>query len=183
MPIESAFEHQALILAIRRRWGILSWCNIDKRFHRLISVVEGMNENVLSPIPVFEAVQQYQILIAHIVYDAPNLAALFWDNIGCAAPAELRMTGDGETEVRQAANADELRRRAAPMHLLPTHIRSIGKVVQLSRSSFFSAGLYGNVTPVTSSDDAKFSSRFNRVIAESSLKGLTSQMKARDAHG
>jgi len=45
------------------------------------------------------------------------------------------VTRDGEAIVRQTGYAEELRGRAATLHLFPIHVRTVGEVIQ-ARISF-----------------------------------------------
>ena len=92
-------------------------------------------ENLFTAIPIFIAVQGNKVLIAYVVDDAPDLTSRLGKDIGGAALAQLLVTRDGEAIVRQTGHAEELRGRAATLHLFPIHVRAVGEVIQ-ARISF-----------------------------------------------
>src|SRR5215467_8106092 len=101
----------------------------------MVAIAPLEYENLFAAIPIFVAVQGNKVLIAYVVDDAPDLKSRLGKDIGGAALAQPRVTRDGEAIVGQTGYAEELRGRAATLHLLPIHVRTVGEVIQ-ARISF-----------------------------------------------
>ena len=129
IPMPCPFHNQPLVFGVGKRRVVFFLGDVSQDFKGMIAVAASEYMNFLATIPVFIAVKDNKIRIAHIVHNAPDLPSCVGEDIGGATLAQLGMTRDSEMIVGQAGDAEKLGGGAAALHLLPIHIRTVGEVI------------------------------------------------------